>query len=83
MVWVRHRGRVHQVPLCPDTRPYTTVALMPANENEATVVNLVDGTSLTVSGRGLSEDDPMFCPELEDMPLPRCRCPEFDASDLP
>lgn len=77
-LWVRHRGRLHRLPLCPDLRPYTTVALMPsANGGPVTVHVLSDGTCFTVTGSGLSEADAMFCEELEDSPLPECRCEKF------
>jgi hypothetical protein len=88
-LWVRHRGVVHQVPICPDTHPYTTVALMRGMSGSnadrpgvSRVVSMVDGSQLTVSGTGQSEQDPMFCAELEDEPLPECRCDQYAAARM-
>lgn len=79
-LWVRHQNGLHQVPLCPHMRPYVTVALMPmtgwqpGQPAESQVISMVDGTRMTVHGAGLSAQDPMFCPEMENAPLPDCRC---------
>lgn len=79
-LWVRHQGGLHQLPLCPHMRPYITVALMPVTgwqpgqPVESQVISMVDDTRMTVFGAGLSAQDPMFCPEMENAPLPDCRC---------
>jgi hypothetical protein len=80
VLWVRHRGEIHMLPLCPDTRPYSTVALSRVGRRRPgdpvlpqVIVNAAKDTQLTVEGAGTAED-PMFCPQLEDQPLPVCRC---------
>lgn len=87
-LWVQHRGGLHQVPVCPHTRPYTTVALMrsmtgwqPGDPAETRVVSMVDGTRMAVTGSGLSTQDPMFCAEMETEPLPECRCEDLADAD--
>lgn len=86
-VWVRHGGEVYQLPLCPEAWPYTTVAHHRAMAGwkpgaptvPLTIHCMVDETAVTVSGSGVSADDPMFCAEVQDKPLPVCRCAELAA----
>lgn len=85
-MWVRHRDTLCQIPVCVDTWPYTSAMLShvlqgwepEAGEAPAVrIVQVLDGSEVTVTGSGLSSGDPLFCAEMENRPLPRCRCPEL------
>jgi hypothetical protein len=75
-IWVRHGGREHEIAVCTDTHPYSTVAwarsMASEPRREDTIVRVTDDRKITVTGSGLSRSDPMFCAELQDEPLPKC-----------
>lgn len=87
LVWVRHNGQLHQLSaLCPDTWPYSSAALhrwqadRPLDE-PIVINNMATGTAVVVAGIGSSRDDPLYCGEMEQRPLPVCTCDTRLASD--
>lgn len=81
VVWVRHQDQLHWLHVCVYTWPYSSVALNRFTQQQRgelpddpmTIICMIRGP-FTVSGSGLSRDEPMFCDEMETRPLPVCRC---------
>ena len=87
-VWVRHGGRTYKLSVfCPDTSLYSTTVIMRAmygragEEAAARRIVMPDGRVVTMTGYGLSSSDPLYCAELQEDPLPQCRCGYRHSSD--